>query len=483
MSVTKNYIYNTILQITNILVPFITVPYISRVLGPNGVGIVSFTGSIVQYFILFGTLGLTLYGNRAIAYVRDNPVERSKVFWELFFFKLITIGLAISAYIIFIFAFNPEYTNIYLIQGLSLLGAAVDITWLFMGLEDFKKTVLRSLFVKLIGVIVIFSFVRESSDVGMYALASAGSNFVGQLVIWGYVPKYVNYVKVSLKNIFSHFRGTVKLFIPMVAVQVYVVLDKTMIGLITNETEVGIYEMSQRLVKMALSLVTSMGIVMIPKMSSIVAKKDETMFNEYAKKSFDFASYSSIFIAFMLVGITPEFVPLFFGNEFIKTITVIRAIVPIVIFIAWSNVLGMQIMVPTKHEKWLTMSVTAGALVNFPLNLLLIPSMSSIGAAISSAIAEFSVTFVQLLLIRKILSVSQLFYGVWKHFVSGLFAFAVTRAIAYLDISVISIIMLQIIVGTITYISIESILHSEMNTFVLMKAKAIIEKLIKGKRV
>ncbi len=227
MSVARNYVYNTILQITNILVPFITVPYLSRVLGPEGVGIVAFSGSIVQYFILFGVLGLTLYGNRSIAYVSASTEERSRVFWELFLLKAATTSLALMAFYLFLQVTNPQNLPVYLVQSILIIAAALDISWLFMGMEDFKKTVTRSLFMRLLGASLIFILVKSSQDFVLYALIGAGTTLVGQLIMWTYVPKYIEKVSFHSLRFRRHLRGTFKLFIPTVAIEVYVVLDKT----------------------------------------------------------------------------------------------------------------------------------------------------------------------------------------------------------------------------------------------------------------
>jgi O-antigen/teichoic acid export membrane protein len=476
MSLAKNYIYNTVLQITNILFPFITLPYISRILGPQGVGTVAFTGSVVQYFILFGVLGLTLYANRAIAYARENTEERNQLFWEIFVFKLITSGIALLLFYVFLAVAKPENLNVYLVQSLLIISAAADISWFFMGLEEFKKTVLRSLLMKSLGVLLIFLFVRSGNDVVLYALIGSGTTLLGQLVLWTYIPRYVQRTKVNLGGIFSHFHKTIKLFIPVVAVEVYVVLDKTMVGLITNEAEVGIYEMSQRLVKMALSLVTSMGIVMVPRMSAVIAKRDNEAVSYYAKRSFQFASYGSFLVASMLIAVIPGFAPVFFGEAFLKTVDVIRVISPIVILIAWSNVLGMQMMVPMGMEKKLTISVTLGAIINFSLNLFLIPLLGATGAAIASVVAEFCVTASQIVMMRKIVNLKSLFSDVWKHFLSAVCAFLAVMSVSFLQIRYIYLLVIEILLGVIVYLMVERILRTDINLLILSRIKIVVRR-------
>lgn len=472
MSVARNYVYNTILQITNILVPFITVPYLSRVLGPEGVGIVAFSGSIVQYFVLFGVLGLTLYGNRSIAYVAKNAEERSKVFWELVFLKTVTTSLALLAFYLFLSIADLENFSVYLVQSILIIAAALDISWLFMGMEDFEKTVTRSLLMKLIGASLIFILVKSSEDFVLYALIGSGTTLFGQLIMWTYVPKYIEKVSFHSLRFRRHLRGTARLFIPTIAIEVYIVLDKTMIGLISTDAEVGIYEMSQRLVKMALSLVTSMGVVMIPRMSAVVARRDKDLLNSYARRSFHFATYGSIFVAAMIIGVTPDFAPLFFGEAFSKTVDVIRIITPIVVFIAWSNVLGMQLMVPMQLERRLTLSVSLGAMTNFPLNLILIPFFGAIGAAISSVVAELLVTTSMIFLMRKEINICSLFSEFHKHLLSGIASLTCMSMISLLHFSSLLMVFLELVIGTLAYFVMQRVLKTKINSLVIGKLRS-----------
>lgn len=476
MSVARNYVYNTILQITNILVPFITVPYVSRILGPEGVGIVAFSGSIVQYFILFGVLGLTLYANRSIAYFGTNIEERSRVFWELVLLKITTTSIALSSFYLFVVVARPENLPVYIAQSVLIIAAAADISWLFMGMEDFKKTVTRSLLMRLLGAGLIFILVKSREDYFLYALIGAGTALIGQLIMWTYVPKYIKKVSLHSLKFFRHLKGTMKLFIPTVAVEVYVVVDKTMVGLISTDAEVGIYEMSQRLVKMALSLVTSMGLVMIPRMSTIVARRDSDLLNSYARRSFHFATYGSVFVASMIFGVIPEFAPIFFGEAFLKTVSVTRIIAPIVVFIAWSNVLGMQLMVPMKLERKLTISVSLGAIINLPLNLLLIPQFGAIGAALSSVVAEFSVTVTQLFLMRREVSINSFFTDFYKHIFSGIAVLISMRLIAFLPFSSIALVFLELVAGVTVYLVMQKRLKTEINTMVMAKLRSFLRR-------
>ena len=168
-SITKNFLYNILFQIVTLIMPLITVPYVSRVLGKDGMGIYGYTGSIVQYFVILGTIGISLYGNRAIAYVRDDKEKMSKTFWSIYLLNLITTSIAFIAYML-IYGFNMEYGYVYMLQSINIVASMVDISWLYMGVEDFQKTVTRNILVKVLGVICVFLFVKSIDDLNIYVV-------------------------------------------------------------------------------------------------------------------------------------------------------------------------------------------------------------------------------------------------------------------------------------------------------------------------
>lgn len=473
MSVAKNYIYNVIYQLFIILVPLITVPYISRVLGSNGIGTYAYTNSVIQYFVLFGTIGVALYGNRAIAYTRENKQDLSRTFWGIFLMKLLTTVCSYGVFIIFLLMVN-EYKAIFFIQSIYILSAAIDISWLYMGLEDFKKTVFRNVIVKLLGVLSIFIFVKTGADLWKYVLILGSSELFGQFTMWMYIPKTVNKIKLKWKDIRIHFLPSLSLFIPQIAIQIYLVLNKTMLGLISNVSEVGYFDNADKIVKLVLAIVTSMGIVMLPRISSTFAKGEKTKVQQYIYKSFDFASYLSIPMMFGIAGIAKEFTPWFFGIAFEKTGTLIWIISPIIVFIAWSNVLGQQYLISVGRTTGYTVSVISGALVNFILNLSLISHFQSTGAAIATLVAEFIVTGVQLIYIHKNLKISKLFHSTWKFLLAGIIMYGFTRFIGTrLDASAITT-FIQVFTGVIVYILLLIGLKSEINTSIFIKIRQML---------
>lgn len=426
MKIVKNYLYNIGYQLFIIIIPLVTVPYISRVLGSDGVGINAYTNSIIQYFILFGSIGINLYGNRTIAYYRDDKEKMSQTFWEIAILRIISILISYIAFLVFLNIVS-RYKQYYYYQSFLIIAAAFDISWFFMGIEDFKKTILRNTLVKIVSLGAIFTFVKTKNDVGVYILILSLSMLIGNLTLWTYMRKMVylpNLKKISLKN---HIKPSLSLFIPQIATQVYLVLNKTMLGSLVGVASAGYYENSDKIVKIILAIVTATGTVMLPRVANTFANGNNKKVREYLYKSFDFVSAICFPMALGLSAIAPKFSVWFLGDEFKVTGVLISVLSLVIIMIGWSNVLGTQYLLPTNQTKYYTASVVAGAIVNLVLNIPLILYFGVVGAVISTVISEFAVTIVQLYFVRRTLELRKLFFEKWKYILSAMCMFLIIR--------------------------------------------------------
>ena len=477
MSLTKNFLYNIFYQIILLIVPLATIPYIARVLGSNGVGIFAYSNSIVQWFILFGILGASLYGQREIAYVRNDRIEMNKTFWGIFSAKLFTVSISLILFIFFIFIFGQEYFLFYSIQVIYLISVGLDISWFFMGIEDFKKTVSRNMIVKLLSIIFLFVFVKTEADLWKYILILSCSELFGQAVLWISISNYIDKIHVNIFEIRMHIYKSFKIFIPQVSIQIYVILDKTMIGILSNPSEVGYYDMAQKVVRICLAVVTSLGVVMLPRISNEFSKRDFTKIKYYIIKSFKFATFLAVPMMFGLIGISNEFVPWFFGNEFIKTASFIIIMSPILVFVGWSNVLGIQLMIPMGREKQFVIAVTAGAILNFILNLIFIPKFYGLGASVASVLAELFILIIEFFLLRDFLPFRDIFKGTLKYWITSIFMCAIILSISqYFKFShLYYYTLLQIIIGSAVYIVTMVLLKCEFTTIIIDKFKIIIK--------
>lgn len=403
-----------------LITPLITTPYLSRVLGADGIGVYSFTASIVAYFTMFAALGTLTYGNREISYLQDDRKARTQMFWEIELLSIITTLISLVAYIFFILFFAQDYQVFFWIQIFSLLTIVADVTWLLQGMEEFGKIVGRNIFFKVLSVAYVFIFVNSKEDLILHVGGNVIFSFLIQASVWLYVPKYVDLPDWKSLRPLRHLKGTIALFIPTIAISIYTVLDKTMIGVFSNAYENGYYEQALNLSKTVLTLVTSLGAVMIPRIGYYYNKGEQEEVKTLLYQSYRFVWFLGIPLCFGLMGISGNVVPWFYGDGFMK-LTILLPILSLLIpIIGLSNVTGMQYLITTKREHLLTKSVVIGAVVNFLCNLYLIPRWSSIGAVIASVIAETVITTVQFIFVRKEISILKVFLSAWKYLLAGL---------------------------------------------------------------
>ena len=335
---------------------------------------------------------------------------------------------------------------------LEIIANALDISWFFQGIEEFKKTVIRNTIVKVVSVICIFIFVKNSNDLNKYFLIYVLSTFLGNISLWMYIPKYIERISIKKLQIFRHLKPTIALFIPQVAVQIYTVLDKTMIGsIVEDKSEVGFYEQAQKMIKLLITISTALGTVMVPRMASTFAKGDKKKLREYMDRSFQFVLMLVFPLMFGMISIANKFVPIFYGSGYEKVIILINIIVPIVLAIGLSNVIGTQYLLPTKKQKEYTISVTAGAVVNFILNMIFIRLWGAVGASIATVIAEFTVTIVQCYMVREEINSLEIIKMMKKYVIASIVMLIMSLIVGkIINNSIISIIC-QIIVSGVVY--------------------------------
>lgn len=451
-SIAKNYIYNLTYQILSILLPVITTPYLSRVLGAENIGIYGYTISIVTYFILFGTLGISMYGQREIAYKARDKKEQSRTFFEVISLRAITLTISIITFYI-IFGRSGDYKIYYRILIIQLVANLFDISWFFQGIEEFDKTVIRNSVIKLLSLVLIFVLVKKPEDLWLYFLIYVGAELIGNLTLWLYIPKYLEKISIKDLNFKKHLKPTISLFIPQIAIQIYTVLDKTMIGAIMNNMEeVGYYEQAQKIIRATLTVVTALQTVMNSRIATSYINNDKDEVKLCLEKSFNFIWILSIPMMFGFIAISPKFVPWFYGDGFEAVTPILIATAPILVVLGLNGVTGIEYLVQTGKQKIFTISVTIGAIVNVILNLILIHFFGGIGAAIASVLAELSVLSVQLKYFKSQFSIFQIMKMGSKCIISGIVMYIVVYTVAkYLDISIFNT-MLEIIIGGVTYV-------------------------------
>ncbi len=450
-SIKKNYLYNLVYQVLILILPIVTTPYISRVLGAEKVGIYSFTISIVTYFSLFGTLGVSLYGQREIAYARENKSKRKKTFFEIIFFRFITMSLSIAVYF-FVFARNNEYQEYYQILLLYLLAAAFDISWFFQGMEEFKKTVTRNVIVRIISVCCIFLFVKTQEDLSKYLLIYSLADFLGNLSLWLYLPKYFKGVEIKHLNIRRHMIPIVLLFIPQIAIKLYNIVDRTMIGyMIAEKSELGNYEEAYKLINVLFTVVSSLSIVMVPRIASVFASGDKKKLNDYIIKSFRFTFFLAFPMMMGIITISKEFVPIFLGEGYDKVAIIINILAPMLVLCGITNVIGTQYLLPTKRQKEYTLSILGGLIVNIVLNLVAISFYGAIGAAVATTISQLVVAGVQIYYVKREISIKRVLKSGKKYGIVSVVMLVFCIGIGMIVPNGIASVIAKVMVGVVVY--------------------------------
>lgn len=468
--IVKNYIYSNLYQLLVVAAPFITTPYLTRVMGAEMLSVNSWTANIAQWFVLFGIMGVNIYGNREIAKVRDDKPTLSKTFFEIFSMQLISMVIATICFISYAYFIGNSYQTILLIQGITLLSVALDITWFFYGVEDFKKASIRNMLVKIIGITLIFTLVKGPTDLVTFVLINSITAVVGQFIMWAQLKQYISYEKISFKGVLRHVKPNIGLFIPQIAISVYSVLDITMLGAMYEDIrQVNFYEQTQKFVKMFLFFVTSIGSVMLPRIANTHQKKDFDKIDSYLQKTMKLAIYMSIPMIFGISAVIQNFIGWFLPPEYSVVSMMIIVTSPIMLFISLSNVFGTQYMVPTGMSRQYTISVVLGAITNFAINLCLIPQFGAYGAIVGSVTAELVVTLVQYLFVKDKLKLDVKISSIIRVVIASSAMALVCFVTGFIGSNIL-INLLQVVLGLITYVIMLLIMK---DTFLLEMIKSL----------
>ena len=405
MKVIKNYLYNLSYQILTIILPIITVPYVTRIFTSEDLGNYGFYNSIVSYFSLFAMLGIGLYGTKQIASARDV----NSTFWNIYAIQLIASLISIFVYVIAIVCVPTMSGIIPLILFISLFSKIIDISWLFSGKEDFKKITLRNTVVKVVGVISIFTFIKNSEDLYLYILLIVIFDFLGQVVMWVPAKKFIKRPSFNMEIMKKNLHPIVLLFLPQVAISLYVVLDRTLLGLLGSYSDVGIYEQGQKLTSIIYKIVSSLGVVMLPRVANLLSERKEKEAQNMVKFSFILYNLIIFPMIFGLIAVNEVFVKLFLGKDFQDVKYVLYITTINIMLVAWTNILGHQVLVVRNKNKEFMLSTTIPAFVSVAVNIAVIPLLGYIGASITAVIVEFLAFTIQWYYCRNIINKNLLF--------------------------------------------------------------------------
>jgi O-antigen/teichoic acid export membrane protein len=460
VSVKKNFLYNAGYQVLNIIVPIITIPYLARTLGQAGIGVFSYANTASNYFAMFITLGLSMYGVREIARCGTDRAERSRTFWSLYAFQAFMAVVVLAVYACYLTTLDTTLFLPSLMWGIWIVSVGLDISWLFFGCEEFRLPTVRAAALRLASTVAIFLFVKTPDDAWIYSLCIAAGQLASQALLWPFLRRHVDPVRPALADVARRIPPNLRLFVPLAAVSVYTAAGPLFLGWFSTYDQVGLFTYSQKLCQLSLAVITSLGSVMMPRMTGVLAKGDT---NE-AHHLLALSSWATLVPAWMLmwgiVAIAPEFPAVFFGPGYEETTSLMIWLAPTIPLMAFTNVLGNQYLIPSGNDRAYSASLVAGVVVFVAACFALIPSLGAFGAVLATDLTETAVLVVQVVAARD-LPLARYVKATLPFFGFGFAMFAAVRGVAALAVPVwgdtIPTLALEIVVAGCVFIALSAV--------------------------
>ncbi len=452
-SIGKNYFYNLVYKLLAILTPLIITPYITRTLKVDAIGMYSYTFSIVSYFSIFGILGLDMLGQLQIAKVRDDQNELSKSFVNIFFSKCITTFIVLALYIWFSLQFY-KYRKMFLVLSIYIIANVIDISWLYQGIETFKSVMIKNVLIKSLTIVMIFLLVKKPSDIYLYAFILQGSVFIGNVSLWININKIIKFEKPDIKRAGFYIKKSLIYFLPAIATLIYTTTDKIMLGAILNsDFQNGIYDQAHKIEQTAITLISSLGIVLLPRLTYLNNQENEKeKLKKYIIGALDITGLLEAPLMFGIMASASVLVPVFLGTDFLDAVGLLELFSLLILFSGANTMIGNSCLVSRGKQKEYNIGVFTSAMINVILNLLLIPIYKSYGAALASLASEIIVFVIFLHYSDKdIVSLSRL-WKMWRSyllyaFIMGIFVKLIG---SLMGVSLITL-LIQIIFGACLY--------------------------------
>jgi O-antigen/teichoic acid export membrane protein len=398
----KNYFYNLLLTLANLLFPVLSFPYVSRVLGPEGIGKVQFVFSFAQYFSIIASIGVPIYGMKEIARYKDDIAGRSKVFSELITIHCLTCASLAIIYLTVIFTV-PYFSinrDMYLAATLLILLGFTYIDWLYSGMEEFKSIALRSVAFKVIGLGLLYMFIRTRTDYNLYLYITLFS-FLGNNILSLFLLK--NRVKPMFSNLQLRKHVMPLLFIlgTTLAASMYTDMDTVLLGFLSNDKTVGLYTAAVKLSKIAIPFVTSMGVILMPKIAKDFADKNLPQVQQTLDQTFRFLVFFAVPVVFGLAMLAPEFIILFSGKAFLPATLSMRILSLLPLIIGFGHMFLFLVLVPAGKNREMFFCVLGGMVMSLMLNILLTPHFKEVGSSIANICSEMVVTGLYFYFIKR----------------------------------------------------------------------------------
>lgn len=480
LSIKQNYIFSLLYKVIAVLVPVLITPYLDRILEPDGNGAISFVSSIASYFILLANLGIEGYGQRAVAMHRDDKAFLNKFVLEIFILKIFLTIFSGTIFIVLFSIIGGAKTEMYLIFSISVFFVAFDFSWLFQGLENFRILAITHLVARAAYVVLVFLLVNTKQQINVAAFLWVGMTVVSYLLSFPFASRFFKTNKGEKLKPFSHLKESLIYFIPAIAVSVYTILDKTMIGIITgSDFENGYYEEADKIVKLVLTVVTTLNIIMRSRISYCFARGKFEQVKNYIRQTANLAFMLCLPMMFGLLAVSRPFVNIYCGEAYGKSVILLRILSPLILIIAVSNILGTHYYTPFNKQRTSNKFLITGAVVNIVFNLPLIYFMQSVGAAIASVVAEFTILVLYAVNANRFFEFTEFLKISWKYAVCAGVMFVVVAVMVHFLPQSILWLVVEIVCGIVVYSVLLLILRVE---FVINRIKSLSAKLKKRKQ-
>ena len=423
-SLKANYIFNLVNTGTQFLFPLITFPYASRIMGPEGIGIVNFYQSIISYVILIAGLGIPLYGVKEIARVREDKEKLNQTTLEILsLHSALTViaYLIIAILVIFVPRIN-ENGGLFLLLSMSILFTTIGCEWFYKGTEDFKYITTLGIVVKTIAMFLLFLLVKERQDLLWYGLfcvfVTVGSNFFNFIRLRRFISfKTFQFHCVGFKK---HIKSILHIFVFSVITSLYLNLNPIILGFISSDDAVGYYSTGLKLFSITSSIVGSLAVVMLPRISYLIAEKKQDEFVSLTQKAYNFSIGLSLPLCLFLFFVSPYAIRVLCGNEFEPSIICCQLMSPIIVFLAISSLMGTQILYPMGEIKTINKFCAVGAVVDITLSFILVPIFAQVGTSIAYGITEMTVMILSVFAAKKFVTIRFFNSNVRNYIFSGL---------------------------------------------------------------
>lgn len=420
-SITKNYFFNLIKTLNSFLFPIITFSYSSRILGVEGIGKVNFAKSFITYFTIIALLGMNYYGTREAAKLRDDKIALSRFVHEMLMINAVTTIVSYAALFISVLLIPKlrSYEVLLAVNGMAIVLQGLGMEWLYQALEEYQYITIRSVIFQLLALVLMFIFVKDSSDVVPYAVIYVFATFGSYVLNFINARKYVVWRWLGNYKIKKHIKPLFLLFAMSVSIQLYVVLDSTMLGFLQGDAAVGKYTAAVKINKLSNGLITAFGVVLTPRLSYYIGCGQMDKMKELIDKAYNLVFLLSVPASIGLLALSDEILRLFSGKEFLTASVTMKLLVSIVFIIPFNSVTCGQLLVPLGKEKQILLATCAAAITNVVCNAVLIPNFAENGAAIASVLSELGEAIILFLYARHYLDMKKIFRTCYHYWIAA----------------------------------------------------------------